>query len=317
MKYYTLPDERKIPALGLGTWKSSSDEVYRAVKKAITIGYRHIDCAPAYENEKEVGRALAESIDSGEVSREELWVTSKLWNNAHGRDMVQPALEQTLQDLQLDYLDLFLIHWPVVFKPTVFFPQRGDHFLSLDKVPISETWQAMEECVGKGLVRYIGVSNFSIKKIEQLLATAEVAPTMNQVELHPYLQQPQMVDYCMRNRVLLTAYSPLGSGDRPAALKKTDESGLFENQVICEAAVKHKATAGQILLSWALHRNTAVIPKSVNPERLKENYDAANILLDEDDMKAISAVDRGYRYIDGSFWEGPDSPYTLANLWDE
>ncbi len=317
MKQYTLPGAHHIPALGLGTWKSARGAVYTAVKEALSVGYRHIDCAPAYQNEPEVGKAVAESIASGAVSRHDLWLTSKLWNNAHGAEQVQPALEQTLEDLQTSYLDLYLIHWPVLFKPGVMFAQRGEEYIALDSLPIIETWKALEDCVAKGLVRNIGVCNFSIKKLDALCQQATIRPAMNQIELHPYLQQRPMLDYCQQNAIQLTAYSPLGSGDRPAGMKKSDEPTLLDNPVIGRVAAKHGASPGQVLLAWGIGRDTVVIPKSVNPERLRQNLAAADLVLDTQDMADIAALDRGYRFVDGSFFTGPGSPYTLKDLWDE
>ncbi len=315
MKFYTLPGNTKIPSFGLGTWKSAKGDVYKAVAEAIDIGYRHIDCAPAYENEVEVGSALNKSISSGKVSRNELWVTSKLWNNAHMPDFVQPALEKTLGDLNLEYLDLFLIHWPVAFSHEVFFPRSVQDYIPIDKAPIIDTWKAMEKCVHKGLVKHIGVCNFNISRLDALKNKASIAPVMNQVELHPFLQQQKMIDYCRKNNILLTAYSPLGSGDRPARLKKESEPSLLSNSVIEKIARKHDAAPAQILINWALTRGTAVIPKSVTPERLKQNLEAGNIKLDNTDMEEIASLDKGYRYVDGSFWEGPGSPYTRSDLW--
>jgi len=317
MTFQRLRETLEIPALGLGTWKSGPGEVFTAVKEALNIGYRHIDCAPAYENEGEVGAAIAETVASGRVGRKELWITSKLWNNAHRPDKVEPALRKTLADLKLDYLDLFLIHWPVAFSHEVFFPRSGEDYFSLADMPTISTWRAMEACVEKGLVRHIGVCNFSIKKLDALKQEAKIAPVMNQIELHPYLQQNTMLEYCRQNGILLTAYAPLGSGDRPQRLKKSDEPVLLQDPVIQRIAGKHGVQPGHILLAWALHRGTIVIPKSVNPERLRQNLDASNVSLDAADMADIAALDRGYRFVDGSFWQGPGSPYTVADLWDE
>lgn len=314
---HQVPTIPARPPLGLGTWKSSPGEVRDAVGTALDLGYRHIDCAPAYENESEVGSAIAGAIASGTVSRQELWVTSKLWCNAHAPEHVQAALEKTLRDLRLDSLDLYLIHWPVAFRHEVFFPRSGADYIPLTDLPTIATWRAMEACVEKGLTRHIGVCNFSIKKLDALRREAAIPPAVNQIELHPYLRQQPMLDYCRQHGILLTAYSPLGSGDRPRGLKKGDEPVLLQDPEIGRIAARHGILPGQVLLAWALQRGTIAIPKSVNPARLKQNLQAANIRLDDSDMAAIAALDRGYRYVDGSFWQAPGSPYTLAGLWDE
>ncbi|WP_133492299.1 aldo/keto reductase [Alcanivorax sp. 24] len=306
-----------LPIIGLGTWKSQPGEVHQAVREAIRAGYRHIDCAHIYGNEKEVGQALNEALIAGEVRREELWITSKLWNSAHAPEEVAPALRQTLFDLGLDYLDLYLIHWPVAHKPGVVFPNSAEDLLSLEERPIAATWAALEALVDDGLTRHIGVSNFSIRKLQALLETARIKPAMNQIELHPYLQQNSMLAFCHANGVHLTAYSPLGSFDRPEAFKAADEPVLLEDPVIMEIAERHQASPAQVLIRWATQRGTSVIPKSVNPERLRQNLAAADLELDDRDMDRIAALDKHRRYVSGANWAQPGSPYTLENLWDE
>ncbi len=315
MKTLTLNNGNTIPQFGLGTWKSEPGQVKNAVKAALTIGYKHIDCAPIYGNEKEIGEGLNESFAESVVKREDIFITSKLWNSRHHKDDVVPGLQQTLQDLQLDYLDLYLIHWPVAFKPDVNFPENASDLLPLSEVPLIETWQGMEQAVKEGLVKNIGVSNFSIKKLDNIINNCHIKPSMNQVECHPYLQQDELLTYCNKNDIALTAYSPLGSNDRPQFIKQENEPILLENKVIKNIAQKHQATPAQILIQWAIERGTVVIPKSVSPERIKQNYEAQNISLDREDMETIKTLNLNYRYVDGSFFALPNSSYTVESIW--
>ncbi|MEM6434789.1 MAG: aldo/keto reductase [Cyanobacteria bacterium P01_D01_bin.115] len=307
----------QMPMLGLGTWKSAPGDVYQAVKAAVQAGYRHIDCAHIYGNEAEIGQALSELFGEGVITREQLWITSKLWNNDHAPDAVRPALETTLANLQLDYLDLYLIHWPVALQPDAQFPLTPEKMISLDDLPLLTTWQAMESLVDAGRCRHIGVSNVSRPKLQTLLDAARMKPEMNQIELHPYLQQPALLTFCQQHDIHLTAYSPLGSKDRPDSLKAADEPMLLADPAIGAIAQRHGITPAQVLISWALHRGTAVIPKSTSPERIRENLAAASVSLSEADMDAIAALDRHRRYVDGTFWEIKGGPYTAASIWDE
>ena len=313
MKKLIFQNNDAMPALGLGTWQAPRGEVGQAVREAIQIGYRHIDCAAIYGNEKEIGEALQAAFDTNEVRREELWITSKLWNTKHERSKVRPALEKTLTDLRLDYLDGYLIHWPVVLRDVVL--HVPDNFVPLEEMPIANTWLGMEEVLDAGLARHIGVSNFSIKKLEKLLETARHRPEVNQVEMHPLLAQNGLVAFCEAEKIHVTAYCPLG---RPGSSDVPNNApDLLGNPVVTGIAEQHNCTPAQVVLAWAMERGTSPIPKSTNPQRLKENFAAQNVALTPTDMVAINALDRHYRYVDGTFWTRPGGPYTLENLWDE
>jgi alcohol dehydrogenase (NADP+) len=312
MKYYTFSNGDKMPALGLGTWKSQKGEVYQAIHEAVKVGYRHIDCAAIYGNEPEIGQAFSDLFKQGIVKREDLWITSKLWNSAHEEDRVIPAFEKTLADLQLDYLDLYLVHWPVALKYGTGFPTSADEFLSIDRVPIEATWKKKEKIQKSGKARHIGVSNFSVKKLRTLLETCSFKPEVNQVELHPYLQQNAMLEFCNKEGIVLTAYSPLGSD-----LPKGNAPNIMNDPIIMTIGQIHNASQAQVLISWAIQRGTSVIPKSVNPERIKQNFESANLKLTAEEMKQIARLDKHLRYIAGGLWCLPGSGITYETLWDE
>jgi alcohol dehydrogenase (NADP+) len=315
MRFIRFNNNDPIDCIGLGTWKAKGDVVKKAIRKAIKAGIRHIDTAAIYDNESEIGEALAELMSDGTLRREDLFITSKLWNNSHQRSSVIPALRESLEKLQLEYLDLYLIHWPVAIQKEVVFASLPSDYLPLDQVPIIETWQQMEKAKEIGLARHIGVSNFSKKKLMDLLSKASIKPEMNQIELHPLLQQNDLVNYCKKEKILITAYSPLGSKDRSSEMKASDEPDLFEIPVIKEIALKHHCTPAQVLLAWHCERGTAVIPKSVRKKNIISNYVAGSIPLDKDDMRHIAELDRHYRFINGKFFDMPEKGYT--NIFDD
>jgi len=315
MKNLKFQNGDKMPILGLGTWKSKPGEVKRAVYWAIETGYRHLDCARIYQNEKEVGEGIDQAIREGLVKREELFVTSKLWNNAHKKSQVRPAIEQTINDLGLDYLDLYLVHWPLAFGQGVTFAKEREDFLTYEEAPLSETWQAMQEIKKEGLSKHIGVSNFNQKKLNEIFKVEGQKPEMNQVEMHPFLPQKELVNFCKSNGILMTAYSPLGSGDSRTAAHENDPV-LLKNETVLEIGEKHGASVGQILIAWSIARDIAVIPKSVNKNRIKENFDSTKINLGSEDLKNLDDIGVSHRFVDGTFFTGENSPYTLEDLWD-
>lgn len=304
-----LPSGASFPLVGLGTWKSDKGDAGRAVQAAVHAGYRAIDCARIYGNENEIGAALAEVLAEGVVKREQLFITGKLWNSDHAPERVEAACRQTLADLQLQYLDLFLIHWPFTGLPG---PQLSP--------PYIDTWRAMEGLVSKGLVRDIGVSNMSRRKIQELLdAGVTLKPAVNQVEAHPYFCNDALLQYCTAQGIHLTAYSPLGSPDS-ADIMGRDKAiqGPMQDATVKAIADRLGQSCAQVLIRWAVQRGTSVLPKSTHPGRITANLDVFSWSLSAEDFAALSSLSTQRRMVAGGMWVNPQGPYrSLQELWDE
>ncbi len=302
------------PAVGFGLWKIDNDAAAGMVRSAIQCGYRHLDSASDYGNEAQSGQGIAAALKDGLIRREDLWVTSKLWNMNHHREHVRAACERSLKDLQCSYLDLYLIHFPICLKyvsPATRYP-AGWYFnpdaavpkMDFDSVPIHETWGAMEELVKAGLVKNIGVSNFGVSLVRDVLSYATIRPAVLQVESHPYLVQPKLLRYCQQERIAYTAFSPLGAPSYvPLGMAKESDSVLDE-PVVKQIAARVGKSPAQVVLAWGINRGTSVIPKTGRVERLAENLAANDIKLAAADIQAISNLDRNQRFNDpGVFCE--------------
>ena len=310
----------EMPAIGLGTFGSdhvTHQQVADAVLGAARIGYRHFDCASVYGNEEVIGNTLKQ-IQSEGVRREELWITSKVWNNMHGKQNVIASCEKSLKDLQLDVLDLYLVHWPF---PNFHPPKCDVNTRSPDARPyiheqFMDTWAGMEALVEKGLVRAIGTSNVTISKLGKILRDAHIKPAANEMELHPHFQQPELFEFVKTHGIVPIGYSPVGSPARPERDRTPEDSVDIEDPVIVEIARDHGLHPATLCVKWAQQRGQVPIPFSTTPRNYSANLEAVTRApLSEEEMQAIAHIDRGCRLIKGQvfLWEGASG---WEDLWD-
>jgi D-xylose reductase len=303
-----------LPSVGFGFWKVDRPVAPEVTRQAIQAGYRHLDCACDYGNEAEVGQGIQQAIADTLCTREDLWVTSKLWNTYHAAEHVRPACEKTLRDLGLKQLDLYLIHFPIAqkFVPFdtryppgwLFDPSTENPRMEEVRIPISETWRAMERLVDDGLVRHIGICNFGTSLLRDLLSYAKIRPSVLQVESHPFLVQSRLLRYCQQEQIAFTAFSPLGAASYYSLGMASKSESLLDNPIVQCIGLEKGKSAAQILLRWGIQRGTSVIPKTSNHERMAENLNLFDFELSEADMNSLSGLDRGRRFNDpGVFCE--------------
>ena len=316
----TLYTGAQIPAIGLGTFGSdrfSGEQVAEAVKDAISVGFRHIDCAPIYGNENLIGEVFNDVIQNG-IKREQLWITSKLWNDMHGKGNVLLSCAKSLRDLQLEYLDLFLIHWPF---PNYHPPGCDVNSRSPDAKPYihenyMKTWRQMEKLVEMGLVRHIGTSNMTIPKLKLVLRDAKIKPACNEMELHPHFQQPEFFQFCLDNNIQPIGFCPIGSPTRPDRDRTSTDTVDIEDPVIVKIAKRLNVHPAIVCLKWAVHRGQIPIPFSIyRNEYLGNLRSTIEKPLTNEEMKEIAGIDKNCRLIKGQVFLWKENQ-NWEDLWD-
>jgi alcohol dehydrogenase (NADP+) len=316
----TLYTGARIPAIGLGTFGSdrfSAEDIAEAVKGAISVGYRHIDCASVYGNEHLIGESLRAAMEGG-IKREELWVTSKVWNDMHGEGDVLLSCAKSLKDLKLEYLDLYLVHWPF---PNYHPPGCSVDSRSPDAKPyihenFMKTWRQMERLVKAGLVKHIGTSNMTVPKLKLLLRDAEIKPACNEMELHPHFQQPEFFKFCMDNNIQPIGFCPIGSPTRPDRDKTDNDTVDIEDPVIVKIAKRLNVHPAVVCVKWAVQRGQIPIPFSIHRNEYLSNLQCTvSEPLTDEEMKEIEAIDKNCRLIKGQvfLWKENQS---WEDLWD-
>ncbi|KAG6533006.1 hypothetical protein ZIOFF_006866 [Zingiber officinale] len=292
----TLRNGHSVPVIGIGVSWLEPQSIRDLILSALNIGYRHFDCAANYHIEAEVGEALAEAFLTGLVKREEVFITTKLWNSDHGH--VLDACKDSLKKLNLQYLDLYLVHFPVATRHTGIGTSASafgdDGVLDIDTtISLETTWHAMEELVNLGLVRSIGISNYDIFLTRDCLAYSKIKPSVIQIEIHPYFQRESLIDFCQKHGICVTAHTPLSGGT--ANTQRFGTMSCLDDPVIKSLAEKYNKTASQLILKWGIQRNTVVIPKTSKIERLHENFKVFDFTIHDEDMKKMKDIDRKYR----------------------
>jgi len=316
--YRLLPTGARMPAIGLGTFGSDHadpEAVAEAVRGAYEAGYRHFDCAAVYGNEPRIGHVFRELLESG-ARRESVWVTSKLWNDRH--DQVEAACRQSLADLQLDYLDLYLVHWPFPnwHPPGCSVQSRSEDARRYIHEGYMDTWRQMERLVELGLVRHIGTSNMTVPKLRLLLRDARIKPVVNEMELHPHFQQPDLLRFVAANCILPVAYCPLGSPNRPERDRTPEDTADMQDPIIVEIARRHGIHSSAVSLKWAVQRGQVPIPMSTKRQKYIANLQAVcGELLTDEEMLRIAGVDRNCRLVKGQVFLWKDGQ-SWEDLWD-